>query len=74
MHGSVRMEEGSHDNVQRQHAPCRHIVNGITCRNVHLQNVGFGVDENDPIARFQRVQQGFEALNGLVAAYTESFT
>ena len=47
------MMEGTHDNVQHRRAPRQHIVNGITRRNVHLQNVGLGVDENDPSSRFQ---------------------
>ncbi len=71
---SARMEEGTHDNVQRRRAPRQHFVNGLTRQNVHPQNIGLGVDENDPSSRFQRVQQGFEALNGLVTAYMESFT
>lgn len=68
---SVSLVEGRDDSSNRRPAPTRRMQNGTRRRNVHLAG-SFSPDGNDPSARFANVQSGFQSLDALTTAVTQS--
>ena len=67
------MQGGRNDRTNRVLAPCQCTINGTQCPNIHI-SMGFNADENDPSTRFLNITQGYESLNALEEAITESLT
>ena len=58
---------GRNDRTNRVLAPCQYTINGTRCPNIHI-SMGFNADG------FINITCGFESLNFLEEAITESLT
>eukprot|EP00804_Cyclotella_cryptica_P021109 CCRYP_020181-RA/>CCRYP_020181-RA protein AED:0.61 eAED:0.40 QI:0/-1/0/1/-1/1/1/0/162 len=57
------------DFARRRVAPCRPTNNGVHRQNAHLD---FGPDTNDPSTGFERIMRGYDSLDALTHAITQS--
>ena len=62
--------EGRDDTARHRTPPRRQTSNGVRRHNVHL---GFSPGTNDPSARFNNIVHGYESLNILTQAISQSF-